>query len=49
MWKEPRLVPGTGATGVYTFPDGASCTIVSDSISVLDESRYNRDTVTCSP
>lgn len=48
-WSFDANVIKTGATSVYTFPDGASCTVVSDSISVLEKSRYNRDTVTCSP
>lgn len=48
-WSFDPNVIKTGATSVYTFPDGATCTFVSDSISVLEDSRYNRDTVTCSP
>jgi hypothetical protein len=45
---EPNVIK-TNATSVYAFPDGATCTFVSDSISVLDKGRYNRDTVTCTP
>jgi hypothetical protein len=48
-WSFDPNVIKTDATSVYTFPGGATCTIVSDSISVLEDSRYNRDTVTCSP
>lgn len=48
-WSYDPNVIKTDATSVYTFPDGATCTIVQDSISVLDMARYNRDTVTCTP
>lgn len=48
-WSFDANVIKTDATSVYTFPEGATCTFVPDSISVLDKGRYNRDTVTCSP
>jgi len=48
-WSFDPNVIKTGATSVYSFPDGATCTVVADSISVLEKSRYNRDSVTCSP